>query len=450
MPQQPNVISLKKGATISLRIEKLEPLGRGVGFYDGIPFFVEDCMPGDNVEVLITRWKKTFGEGLVSKLVEPSPDRIAPKCKHFGTCGGCRWQFLPYDKQLSWKEDMVRSTLKHVGKFSDEEITSSGVDGGSLVRSIVGNNDPYFYRNKMEWSFDGDRGGFHIRGKWHEVVNVEECFLQSEASVEIFKVIRDFFKGNTPRSVIVREGKRTGEMMVVVMTCKTAFDYPSFVKALAKFPKIVSIVHVETGIKRHFPEHVIFGPKFYREELHVRDAVLKFQIQARAFFQPNTLMAEKIYEQVLDFAAPGKDDLVLDLFCGTGTIGLALSKFCSQVVGIEVEPHATASATENAKLNDVSNIRFETGFVENVLPKFEGRPSIIVVDPPRIGLPARTLEDIIKFHPQKIVYVSCNPASFARDAAELKRNNYTLCTVQPFDQFPQTAHIELVALFQCE
>lgn len=484
---------MQKKSVIQLKIEKLALGGRGIGFFEGVPVFVDDAIPGDVVEAKITKWKKTFAEAKIERAVTPSGDRVPARCKHFGICGGCGWQFLSYEKQLAWKEQLVKETLEHVGGFENPPVekiigcgeTAGGADvAGGEVDGVGGadglavemggyvggkrgaESGPWFYRNKMEWSFDRPdvagqsldsknidgkplHGGFHVRSKWHEVVNVEECFLQSLKSVEIFQTVRDFFvkTSSTPRSVYVREGKRTGEMMVVVMTLKEEFDEPGLIQALQKFPEIISIAHVKTGTKRPFEEKILFGKKSYREEMHIRDRVLRFDVRPQAFFQPNTFIAEKIYEKVLEFADPQKDDFALDLFCGTGTIGLCLAPFCHQVDSIESDESAIKSALENAQMNGIENVTFRVGLVQELMPRFRGKPGVIILDPPRAGVPFKALQKVALIRPRKIVYVSCNPATFARDAQYLKGNGYRLCTVQPFDQFPQTAHIELVASF---
>lgn len=426
---------MRRNDKIRLNIEKLALGGRGLGFYEKIPFFVEDVVPGDEVEARITKLKKSFGEAKVVEFVKKSLERIEPRCKHFGECGGCTWQFLSYEKQLEWKEQQVRETLEHLGRLDP-----------AVVQKMVGCEEPWFYRNKMEWSFDGSRAGFHVRGRWHDVVNVEECFLQSDESLKIFKAIRECAKDGELRSVYVREGKRTGEMMVVFLT----YDQPlrgDFVELLKTFPRVVSAAHVRTGMKGGPKEKIIYGKDFYREEMHVGGRVFKFHVRPQAFFQPNTLMAEKIYEQVLAFVEPSGEDRVLDLFCGIGTIGMTIAPHVREVVGIELEESAIVSARENAQLQKLENITFYGGAVEKILPNLKHKPSIVVVDPPRAGVFVDALKNIVELRPQKIVYVSCNPATFARDARILVDHGYRLCIVQPFDQFPQTGHIELVSLF---
>ncbi len=472
-----------------MKIEKFALGGQGLAFvetaaHDGvaarrIPVFVDDICVDDEADVRIITKKNSFAEGRVQKITQGSGERIASRCVHFGVCGGCTWQFLPYEKQLKWKEQLVRETLQHVGGMSDEVLRE-------VFQPACGCDDPWFYRNKMEWSFSVDRdgafsGGFHMRHMHYDTVNVQECFLQSEPSVAVFKKVREYFEelrragvdviynSKTHRglvhSVYVREGKRTGEMMVIVQTTPEKFDVEGFLKVLSDFPQIVSVVHVtvfeQNGTPKRWEVNVLKGEEFYREELWIRDSGdreirLQFQVKPQAFFQPNTMMAEKIYGQALQLlqGAFSAEELrgvcAYDLYCGTGTIGIVLSHAVASVVGVELNASAIESARENAVLNDVKNIEFHVGDVKKVLDELESTHAadVIVVDPPRNGLEEKVVEHIIRAAPRAIVYVSCNPATFARDVKIFAANGFALTFVRAYDQFPQTAHIETVALLK--
>lgn len=476
---------MKKGEILPVKIEKFALGGQGLAFverpaHDGIPagrvpVFVDDVCVGDEANVRIITKKNSFAEGRVQEITKESSERVAARCAHFGVCGGCTWQFLPYEKQLAWKEQLVRETLRHVGGLSDEVLRD-------VFQLACGCDDPWFYRNKMEWSFSTDRdgafsGGFHVRHMHYDTVNVQECFLQSSKSVEIFKKVREYFKGlhekgvkiihdsKTHRgliySVYIREGKRTGEMMVIVQTSPEKFDAVAFLSILSDFPEIVSvvrvIVHEQKGTPKWWEEVVLRGAEFYREELWIGDMKLRFQVKPQAFFQPNTMMAEKIYGEALELLQNNftADELakmrVYDLYCGTGTIGIVLSHAVSSVVGVELNASAIESARENAKLNDVKNIEFHVGDVKKVL---EGMASAdaMVIDPPRNGLEEKVVQQILSAAPKAILYVSCNPATFARDVKLFINGNgdaeYALTSARVFDQFPQTAHVETVALLK--
>lgn len=476
---------MKKGEILPVTIEKFALGGQGLAFietpaHDGvearrIPVFIDDVCVGDEAEVRLVKKKGSFGEGKLQKIIRGSETRIAPRCVHFGVCGGCSWQFLPYEKQLAWKEQLVQETLRHVGGFSDDAL-------GGIFRGITGCDDPWFYRNKMEWSFsiglDGSfSGGFHMRHMHYDTVNVQECFLQSEPSVKIFKAVRAYFQelhekgvavsynSKTHRglvhSVYVREGKRTGEMMVIVQTTPETFDTEAFLRVLSEFPEIVSvvrvIVHEQKGTPKRWEVTVLRGKEFYLEEMWIdHEAHLKFQVKPQAFFQPNTMMAEKIYGQGLTLLREhfSREELAgmraYDLYCGTGTIGIVLSRAVQSVVGVELNASAIESAKENATLNGVNNIEFFVGDVKKVLSELETTHAadVIVVDPPRSGVEEKVVEQIVKAAPKAILYVSCNPATFARDAKLFVSHGYALTFVRAFDQFPQTAHIETVALLK--
>lgn len=484
---------MKKGDILPLKIEKFALGGQGLGFVETevpsesgavkrrVPLFVDDVCVGDETEIRLVKKKSSFGEGKLMKITKPSGERIVPRCKHFETCGGCSWQFLAYDRQLTWKEQLVKETMRHIGGFSEEDL--SEIFGG-----IVGCDQPWYYRNKMEWSFSIDQrsgelsGGFHVKKMHYDTVNVEECFLQSEKSVAIFKAIREFFvnmhsRGEEVlydmrrhrgflRSVFVREGKRTGEYMVIVQSSDAQFDVDGFLAVLEPFPEIVSVVqivvHNAKGSPTRLEERVLRGRDYYREEMHIDDIHLQFHVKPLAFFQPNTLMAEKIYSRVAGLlrAQFTHESLrtmrAYDLYCGTGTIGIVLSRYVDSVVGIELNANAVASAKENAELNGIKNITFHEGDVKKVLGEITGDGvDIITIDPPRSGMELSVLEQVMNVGPKALVYVSCNPATFARDAKLLcgkggengNGSGYRLTSVSLFDQFPQTAHIETVALF---
>lgn len=478
---------------IPVKIEKFALGGQGLAFVETemtvgenitkrrVPVFVDDVCVGDEADVRLTKKKSSFGEGRLERVTKESPERIPARCKHFAICGGCSWQFLAYEKQLAWKKQLVRETLSHIGGFSEEVL-------GKVFGEIVGCDDPsrgapagdpWFYRNKMEWSFSIDQksnqlsGGFHVKKMHYDTVNVQECFLQSLKSVEIFKAIREFFvqmhaRGENVlydmrkhrgllRSVFVREGKRTGEYMVIVQSSDAPFDTKAFLDILSPFPEIVSIVqivvHDAKGSPTRLEERVLSGRDYYQEVMQISDIQLQFHVKPLAFFQPNTLMAEKIYGEAMSLLRGHFSDKTLstmsayDLYCGTGTIGIVLSRYLKSVIGIELNANAIASAKENAQLNSITNITFREGDVKKILSEMVGsHTDIMTIDPPRSGMETQVLEQVVAVAPRALVYVSCNPATFARDAKLLCENGYTLISARAFDQFPQTAHIETVAL----
>ncbi len=465
----------KKGDKIELEIENLAFGGKGVGSIDidGTRFkvFIENVIPGDKIEAVFTRVKKNYTEAKVVRIIKESALRVEPKCKHFGVCGGCTWQNLDYKKQLEYKENQVRESLERLGKVSRP-----------AMRKILGCENPWKYRNKMEFSLGGGGGlklGLHQARMRYEIVDIEECFLVSELYVEIVRFVRDFFGRGSDfgrsaatvfnsktregflRNLIIREAKTTGEIMVNLVTSAEAFGgREEFVIALKKrFGKnIVSAcwtkIFDQKGRPKKTEEIPLFGASVIREKLNINGEKIKFDITPSAFFQPNTFQAQVLYETIFRLADVQKSDTVFDLFCGTGTIGICFAKFCGKVFGIEINESAIEAANKNAALNGLKNIQFLCGDAEKEvakLQKLRERPDIIVVDPPRAGIGEKFAAKLarlgVKSGARKIIYVSCNPAALARDARILIDNGYKLTAVQPVDMFPHTYHIENIALF---
>ncbi|KKQ71467.1 MAG: RNA methyltransferase, TrmA family [Candidatus Peregrinibacteria bacterium GW2011_GWC2_39_14] len=467
----------KRGDKTILKIENLAFGGQGIGRVavdddkaeikgKKLAVFVENVIPGDEVEVSFFHIKKNFAEANVVRMIKPSELRIAPRCRHFGTCGGCVWQNLNYEKQLEYKENQVRESLERIGKFENPP-----------VKKIIGCKSPWEYRNKMEFSFDGSGAnlqlGLHLARMHHDVVDIQECFLVSGICVEITKFVRDFLKksggnggngGNGSnaetaldlRNFIIREAKTTGEIMANLVT-GTEFENVLVEKMGAeineKFPsKITSFYHTKISDKRgerkSIKEELVFGAPVIREELLIHNEKIKFDITPSAFFQPNTFQAQVLYETVFSLADAKKSDSIFDLFCGTGTIGICFAKFSSHIFGVEINASAIEIAKKNAELNNLKNIEFLCGDAERTLKNLPQNPDIIIVDPPRACLGEKLSLKLAGFKARKIIFVSCNPTTFARDARILVDNGYALREVQPVDMFPHTYHIETVAVFE--
>lgn len=481
-------MNLKKGQSVEILIADLAFGGAGVGKMasdDGtamdapegrsnavaeLPLglfvvFVEGVIPGDTAEVRVTKIKKQYAEADLVKIIKPSPSRIAPKCKHFGLCGGCSLQFLSYEDQLKWKEKVVKDSLQKIGGFKDVEVST-----------IIGCKDPQFYRNKMEYSFGTEQLGgplalgLHPKKNYRAVFNLEECILQSPVSVELVAAGRKWAidLGISPydtrtssgvlKNLIVREGKNTGELMVNLVTNGKDFSqekaFAEFIKA--NFQAVTSLYRTAVTIKKGFrtvvEEFHLYGKKNLTETLSVkpknaRDQVtLTFEILPQAFFQPNTKQAEILYEKVLEFAQPTDNDTVLDLFCGTGTIGMFFAKLSSSVIGVELNASAVENAKSNASKNSINNIDFICADVDKFLEKSQLKGDILITDPPRAGIANKSLEKLLKLRTQKWVYVSCNPTTLARDLKIICADGYKLERVQPVDMFPHTYHVETVCL----
>lgn len=426
--------------------------------------FVEGVVPGDEAKVILKRVKKNYAEAKLLEVIKPSAARITPRCRHFGICGGCSLQFLSYRDQLNWKEKMVRDALEKIGGFSQPPL-----------EQIVGCSDPWFYRNKMEYSFSepylprgqvGQKLGLHEKKSFSRIFDLQECFLQSPLSVEILYKVRDWareknLKAYDPRygtgilkNLVVREGKNTGEVMVNLLTNGRDFSFDKeFVELIcAAFPQVTSLfrtaVTVRKGFRTVVEEIHLAGKKSLAETLTVGENTLHFEIAPQAFFQPNSLQAQLLYGKVLESAAPKKQDTVLDLFCGTGTIGMFFASHVRQVSGMEINTSAIESARANASNNSIKNIEFLCRDISNFLsPQPSGlNPSILITDPPRAGLTPHALLKILALKVPRWIYVSCNPTTLARDLKIICENGYRLEKAQPVDMFPQTYHVESVAL----
>ncbi|MBI4975060.1 23S rRNA (uracil(1939)-C(5))-methyltransferase RlmD [Candidatus Peregrinibacteria bacterium] len=395
-------------------------------------------------------------EAKLVEVVEPSKDRVKPRCIHFGVCGGCQLQLLPYEKQLEFKRQHVGDSLQRIGKIEDPP-----------VNQIIGCEQSFFYRNKMEFSFGYDNemkfaAGLHMPNRRYDVLDLKECFLQSEFSVEILHAVKNFaaekkwkpfkynFNEGLLRSLFVREGKHTNEVMVnLVMGENLPENFEKDLEELVKIlvslncgdKKITSLYFSQIisrrGIPKSVKERLLHGKKTLTEKMILKNGdCLEFDILPQAFFQVNTLQGEILYEEVINLAT------------AAGTIGLFLAKHAKQVFGIEISPIASKAANENAKKNNIFNIDFYTGDVSKLINDIKERPSLTVVDPPRQGLTQKIIKQISMFSPNQVIYVSCNPATFARDVLWFKEYGYKLKTVTPVDMFPQTYHIETVSLLE--
>jgi 23S rRNA (uracil1939-C5)-methyltransferase len=479
--------ALHPGQTHVLTIEKFAHGGAGFTTLHGLPIFVSGGIPGQKVSAVITKKKDNFIEARVEKVIMRSKDEVKPRCAHFGVCGGCVWQNVAYNKQIQYKEDIVRETLEHLTPV-DPAIRKQ-LPG--RVLKIIPSPQVFHYRNKLELTFgyanmrveqkppkvpggkpqriyfDENPGvGFHQAGEWATILPITECHLYDEQLPMLLADVRRFMdetklpvynpkthKGML-RNLILRRGVHTNEHMIgfVVQARKKELE-PLFQKFLrfAGRPNLKSLMIIEHFGLNDKPEepkiHSLVGEPWIQERLFD----LTFQISPFSFFQTNTFATEKLYAAIAAAADLSGRDTVLDAYCGMGTIGQYLARFCEKVVGIESHPSAVEDALRSAGRNRIGNISFYKGKSEQVLHqqlKAGGKYkfNVIVVDPPRMGLHPQALEAVITHRPEKVVYVSCNVSTFARDLGEFLKNGYELRTVQPVDMFPHTAHIELVAL----
>ncbi len=461
---------IKKNIEIAdLEIVDTSTEGMGVGKKERMVVFVEGAIPGDKVNALIYRKKNSFAQAKLTELITPSPYRLKPVCQHFGTCGGCKWQHMTYNSQLLFKHKHVLDSFERIGKLDFPEI-----------KPVLPSADVLFYRNKLEFSFSNKRWltpeeiiqkesitdknalGFHIPGMFDKVLNIQECFLQPNPSNDIRLAVYDFALKNKftffdirnktgfLRTLMIRNNIK-GDFMVLISMFENLPDkillLCEFLKN--KFPCIKSLQYVHNP-KGNDSLHDLTPIVFFGED-YIVEAMegLEFRISAKSFYQPNPKQALELYKIARDFASPQKDDIVYDLYSGTGTISQFVARYCKKVIGVEYVEEAVLNAKENASFNKMENVQFVVGDMKKVFTtefvERNGKPDIIITDPPRSGMDREVVEQIMRLLPRKIVYVSCNPATQARDIAMLKEC-YSIVSIQPVDMFPQTSHVENVVL----
>ncbi len=438
----------RKGERLEVEIDSLAFGGRGVARAEGFVVFVAGGLPGDRVLAEVTKGKKRFAEARTIELLRAGADRVPDRCTHGGEpCPGAPWQGLPYERQLAEKQAQVEDSLRRIG----------GLDGFEM-EEIVPALDQWRYRNKLEYSFGAgavgtaDEGvalGFHARGRWDLIVDVDDCKLASEPGNAARNGVREWArmedlsaydaeaKRGVLRNLVVREGKRTGQIQTRLVTTAARLPRPPV--------DLHTTIEGDSGSTE--------GPTgaLGEERLHEELCGLKFEMTHGAFFQTNTEMAERLYAVATEFAGLTGSERVFDLFCGIGTIGLTMARDAGEVWGLEIVPEAIEDAERNAKRNGIENAKFVAGNARTgVRPLVEkaGKPDVVVVDPPRAGLSQKIVRRVIECEAQKIVYVSCNPTTLAPNAKQLEEAGYKLRRVRPVDMFPQTPHIECVALFE--
>lgn len=459
----------RKPAIENLEIVDVAAEGKAIGRYNDMVVFVPQVIPGDVVNIQVNKMRKNYMEGFVTKLVTPSPLRVTPFCQHFGVCGGCKWQHLPYELQLQYKHKQVVDQLTRIGHIDLSEITP-----------ILGSEKIENYRNKLEYTFSSKRWitieevqagaeinqpnalGFHIPGMFDKVLDIEKCHLQSEPSNAIRLAVRDFTLKNgyeffdirnqvgLMRNLIIRTAS-TGEVMVIVV-----FYYEDEEKRIAllnhlkeQFPQITSlqyIINTKGNDSITDQEVVTFAGKDHIiEEMEG----LKFKVGPKSFYQTNSEQAYVLYKVTRDFAGLTGNEVVYDLYTGTGTIANFVASKAKKVVGVEYVPEAIEDAKVNSDINGIANTTFYAGDMKDVLnDRFiaeNGQPDVIILDPPRAGIHEDVANTILRAMPKRIVYVSCNPATQARDIA-LLAHAYEVKKVQPVDMFPHTHHVENVVL----
>lgn len=463
--------TLKKGRELELEIESLAFGGRGVARVDGFVVFVDDALPGQKVSARITRKRKGFAEARVQRTLRKSTEEVVARCSHFGECGGCRSQNLAYEAQLKYKQLQVVESLVHLGGFSETKVLS-------ILPSPV----QFHYRNKMEFSFGRNRWltsaeirddvivkprdfalGLHVRGRHDRILDLDECYLGPPLMMEVVRATREFaFGSGLPvystqdhvgfwRHLVVRVGQRTRETLVNIVTS----DMPEGAEVVERLSEqLISRFDITTivqNINRRKAqvavgdeERVLHGRGVIHEEI----GECRYRISANSFFQTNSLASEILYEQVRNFADLGGNEVVYDLYAGAGSIAIYLARHSMKVLGFEIVPEAISDGFANCNLNGVTNCEFIQGDLRETISCAMAqtrRPDVVIIDPPRAGMHNDVVKQLVTLKPDKIIYVSCNPSTFARDARLLCDSGYDLRQTQPVDMFPMTPHIELVS-----
>ena len=448
-------MNIKKNQELEVNIVDNGFDGEGIAKIDNFTIFIKGAIKGERCRILIVKVNKSFAFGKLLEVMQPSEYRVNADCVTYKRCGGCSLRHIKYGKTLKIKRDMVQNLV-------NKELHNK-ID----VNDVIGMNNPYNYRNKLQYPVGKNKDGIPVMGvfanRTHEIVPVESCLIQNKDAEEVAKGIFKFIKENNIsvydektrngaiRHIVVKIGVETNEIMCIIVTNEEKLDKGSeLVKYItAKFPNIKTIIkninNKNTNVILGDKDEVLYGDGYIYDKL----GEYTFKISAKSFYQTNPIQTEVLYNKAIEFAKLDKEDVLCDLYCGIGTIGIFASNKVNQVYGIEIVEEAVEAAKENAKLNNVDNIEFVTGDVEKAFKELVEerniKPTAIIVDPPRRGLDVTTINKILELELKKLVYVSCNPATMMRDLKMLEEK-YVVKEIQPVDMFPYTSHIETIAL----
>lgn len=457
-------MSVKKGRELEVTVADIAFGGKGLVKIGGLAVFVDQSVPGDRAVIKIVKKKKAYAEARVVELIEPSPFRVEPRCAYSGTCGGCKWQFLGYDRQLAFKRQHVLESLEHLAMLKDV-----------AVNPTLPSEKVFGYRNKMEFSCTDRRWllpeelgnpeikmdfalGLHVPGTFNKVLDIETCHLHPEEGNSIRNTARAYMKqSGIPayglrshrgfwRFLMLRHSVDRDTWMVNVVTAaedRHVLD-PLAGMLMEKFPGVTSVINNVTARKASVAtgeyEVLLAGDRTLQDRI----GKYEFEISANSFFQTNTRGAQTLYETTRDYAGLTGTETVLDLYCGTGTIAICLADGARSIVGMEIVESAIADAKKNCERNGIDNCQFILGDIRQLLTAYTDRPNVMIIDPPRSGMHKDVVKKVLEIGAPRIVYVSCNPATLARDIA-LMKDVYRVTAVQPVDMFPHTFHIEAVA-----
>lgn len=458
---------MNKNDIVTVEITDIGVSGEGIGHVDGYTLFIKDAVIGDVVEAKVMKAKKNYGYARLMKVITPSEYRVEPKCAFARRCGGCQIQEMSYDRQLVFKDQKIRGNLERIGGFTKDQIDT-------VMQPVVGMEHPFGYRNKAQFPFGTDKEGNPITGfyagRTHDIIANTDCALGVEQNKEILEIILQYMRENKIKSydektgkglirhALIRYGFKTKEIMVcLVINGKKLPKAERLIENLIQIEGMTSIT-ISPNTRR---DNVIMGDSYeiLWGQGYITDYIgnVKYQISPLSFYQVNPVQTEKLYGLALEYADLKGDETVWDLYCGIGTISLFLAQKAKQVYGVEIVPQAIDDAKENAKINAIDNAEFFVGKAEEVLPEYyaeyerehngeTAHADVIVVDPPRKGCDETLLETIVKMQPEKVVYVSCDSATLARDLKYLCANGYEIRMCRGVDQFPQSVHVETVCL----
>ncbi|OEF99250.1 23S rRNA (uracil-5-)-methyltransferase RumA [Vulcanibacillus modesticaldus] len=448
-------IPVQKNQYIEMEFTGFGHDGEGVGKYQGYTLFVPGVLPGEKAKVKVIKVKKNYGYGRLIELIDTSQDRIEPKCSIYKQCGGCQLQHITYQEQLKQKRLLVEDNIKRIGKIEDV-----------VIHQTLGMRDPWNYRNKSQVPVAKREGGliagFYAK-RTHDVIDMKECLIQQEENNYMIQTVRRIAEeiGIAPydeknhqgilRHIVTRVGVNTGERMLILVT--NGKDFPNkeelIKRIVEELPDLTSLIQNVNDQRTN----VIMGLKsitlWGRDVIYDTIGDIKFAISPRSFYQVNPEQTKQLYDKALEYAMLTGNENVIDAYCGIGTISLFLAKKAKQVYGVEIVPEAIKDAKKNAELNGIKNVTFEVGAAETVIPKWQQQGlnvDVVVVDPPRKGCDQSLLQTIIELKPKRVVYVSCNPSTLARDLRILEDGGFKTIEIQPVDMFPQTTHVESVAL----
>ena len=458
---------MNKNDIVTVEITDIGVSGEGIGHVDGYTLFIKDAVIGDVIEAKVMKAKKNYGYARLMKVITPSEYRVEPKCAFARRCGGCQIQEMSYDRQLVFKDQKIRGNLERIGGFTKDQIDT-------VMQPVVGMEHPFGYRNKAQFPFGTDKEGNPITGfyagRTHDIIANTDCALGVEQNKEILEIILQYMRENKIKSynektgkglirhALIRYGFKTKEIMVcLVINGKKLPKAERLIEKLIQIEGMTSIT-ISPNTRR---DNVIMGDSYeiLWGQGYITDYIgnVKYQISPLSFYQVNPVQTEKLYGLALEYADLKGDETVWDLYCGIGTISLFLAQKAKQVYGVEIVPQAIDDAKENAKINAIDNAEFFVGKAEEVLPEYyaeyerehngeTAHADVIVVDPPRKGCDETLLETIVKMQPEKVVYVSCDSATLARDLKYLCANGYEIKMCRGVDQFPQSVHVETVVL----